>query len=72
MKLKDLQGKLSQEVVEVEKEGTKVALNGSFQVQDIVLNSQLSKENQERVLKECFREAFQKIQTLIAQKMAQL
>jgi len=71
-KLKELQSSLSQEKVESEKEGIKVVINGKMEVEEIKLNSDLSTQEQEEILKECLTEAFKKIQMLVAQKMSQM
>ena len=69
---KDLQDKLSQEKVEVEKQGTKLIMNGKLEVEEIILNSALSKEEQEKIIKECFNDGVKKIQMSAAQKMFQM
>lgn len=71
-KLKELQDSLSQEKVEIEKNGVKVVINGKMEVQEIQLNPELSKEEQENVLKDCINEAMKKIQMIAAQKMSQM
>lgn len=71
-KLKELQDSLSQEKVEVEKSGIKVVFNGKMEIEQIELNSELSKEEQEKVLQDCINEAVKKIQMIAAQKMSQM
>ena len=68
-KLKDLKDSLEKEKIEVEKQGIKIIMSGEMQVQEIKLNESLTKEEQERILKDCFNEANKKIQTIAAQKM---
>ena len=70
--LKDFRDSLSQEKEEVEKEGIKVIINGKMEIEDIQLNSDLSKEEQEKILKECFNEAVKKIQAVLTSKMSQM
>jgi len=70
--LKELRDSLSQEREEVEKEGIKVIINGKMEIEDIQINSDLSKEEQEKILKECINEAVKKIQTVLASKMSQM
>ena len=70
--LKELRDSLSQEREEIEKEGIKVIINGKMEIEDIQLNSDLSKEEQEKILKECINEAVKKIQTVLASKMSQM
>ena len=70
--LKELRDSLSQEREEVEKEGIKVIINGKMEIEDIQLNSDLSKEEQEKILKECINEAVKKIQVVLTSKMSQM
>jgi DNA-binding protein YbaB len=70
--LKDLQGALQQEKMEIEKEGTKVVINGAMQVEEIQLNRELAKEEQEKILREAINEVMKKMQMTAAQKMSQL
>jgi len=69
--LKELKDSLSQEKAEVEKSGVKVIVNGKMEIEEIQLNPNLSKEEQEKTLKECVNGAMKKIQMAIAQKMSQ-
>jgi len=70
--LKDLRDSLSQEKEEVKKEGIKVIINGKMEIEEIQLNLDLSKEEQEEILKECINEAMKKIQMVLASKMSQM
>jgi len=70
--LKELRDSFSQEKEEVEKKGIKVIINGKLEIEDIQLNSDLSKEEQEMILKECINEAVKKIQMVLASKMSQM
>ena len=67
--LKGLQNQLEQEKVEVEKNGVKIIMSGKMEIQEINLNVELTKEEQEETIKDCLNEAMKKIQTLAAQKM---
>ncbi len=67
---KAMQAALAQVKEEVEKQGVKVVLTGTMQLESVTLNPEL--ENQEQVLKECFNEAVQKIQRAAASKMSEL
>lgn len=71
-KLKEMHDIMAQEKVEIEKEGIKVILNGKLEVEEIILNPNLSKEEQENLLKQCFNEAIKKVQINIARKMSGL
>lgn len=67
--MRALQNDLAKEVAEVEKQGVKVVLNGKLELIDIKLNKELGQEEQEKLVKECFNEAMQKIQMAMAAKM---
>ncbi len=68
--IKKLRDSLSKEKIEVEKNGVKVVLNGKMEVEEIQLNSDLSKKEQEEILCQCFNEAVRKIQMILAKKMS--
>ncbi len=70
--IKKLQSALEEERVEIEKQGVKIVINGKLEVEEVVLNPQLKKEDQEAILKECFNEGIKKIQIKVAQKMANI
>jgi DNA-binding protein YbaB len=70
--LKQLQDSLSQEKTEVEKKGIRVVINGKMEVEEIQLNLDLSKEEQEETLKECINETMKKVQMAAAKKMSQI
>jgi DNA-binding protein YbaB len=67
--LKELSDSFSKEKIEIEKKGIKVIINGKMEVECIQLNSELSKEDQELILKDCLNEAVKKIQGILVQKM---
>jgi len=67
--LKEMQSELAKERIEVEKNGVKAVLNGKMEIEEIILNPELSKEEQERIVRDCVNEAMKKIQTIAAQKM---
>ena len=70
-KLKQIQDLLSREKIEVEREGVKVVLNGKMEIEKLELNSELPKERQEIILKDCFNEALSKLRRALAQKFSQ-
>ena len=70
--LKDLKDSLEKEKIEIEKNGTKITMNGRMEIEEIKLNPDLPKDEQERILKDCFNEAMKKIQMIAAQKMMQI
>ncbi len=67
-KLREVQKSLEGEEVEIEKNGTRVVLNGSLKVVSVSLNPGLEKEEQEKILTECFNEGMEKIKSSMAQK----
>lgn len=67
--LKKIQDSFKKELVAVEKNGIKVVMNGNFEVQEIVLNTNLSKEEQERNLVSCLNEAKDNIQKSLAKNL---
>lgn len=72
MQLKGLQDAIKKEKFEAEKEGIKIVINGGFNVEEIILNPALGKEQQEKILKECFNEATKKVQASMLQKFSGL
>jgi DNA-binding protein YbaB len=70
--LYQLQKELQKEKIETEEKGVKVVVNGKMEVEEVFLNSEISKEEQEKAVKDCFNEALRKIQTNLAQKMQSL
>jgi DNA-binding protein YbaB len=70
--LKQLQDSLAQQKVESEKSGTKIVMNGKMEVEEITLNPALSKEQQEKAVKDCFNDAVRKIQLHLAQTMSKM
>lgn len=67
--LKDLKSSMEDEDAAVEKQGVKVTVNGSMRVKNVELNSDLSLEEQQSLVKECTNKAFQKVQQEVAKKM---
>ena len=71
-KMKSLQKTIENEEFSSENEGVRVVINGSFQVKNISLNSALSQDKQEEILKKCLNDAFQKARLSVAQKFSQV
>ena len=69
-KMKDLQSSLAGQKEEVEKEGVRIVVNGKMEIEEVFLNPGLSKERQEKLVKECFNEAVKKIQMIAVKQMA--
>lgn len=70
--MKDLQDKLSKEQAVAEKDGVRVAVNGKMEIEEITINLALSKEQQEKAIKDCANEAIKKVQMSAAQKLFQM
>jgi DNA-binding protein YbaB len=70
--IKNLQDKLKEEKAEVEKSGIRVIVNGKMEIEEIQLNPEISKEEQEKIVKECLNEALKKVQMAAAKKMSQM
>ncbi|MDD5569475.1 MAG: YbaB/EbfC family nucleoid-associated protein [Candidatus Pacebacteria bacterium] len=71
-KLRDLDSALGNEILETEKDGIKVVINGKSEIVSIVLNSELGKDRQEQLLKECINEVCGKAKMLMAKKAAEI
>lgn len=68
--LKELQDKIKKERVETGKNGVRLVMDGTFEVIEIKLNPDLDLKTQEESIKDCLREARQKIQTALAKNFA--
>lgn len=69
--LKQMQEVLKKEEVEEEINGVKVLVNGKMEILEVSLNNDLSKEDQEKALKDCLNQAFSRIQSNLSSKMGQ-
>lgn len=71
-KARDIQNSLKTKEFNSEKEGVSIIIDGTLKIKEIKLNSELNKEKQEEILKDCFNEAMQKAQVAAAQEMSQM
>ncbi|MFA5232431.1 MAG: YbaB/EbfC family nucleoid-associated protein [Candidatus Paceibacterota bacterium] len=71
-KLKDLEDGLGRERLEEEINGVKVVVNGKAEIVSIELNQELSKEEQEEVLKECINKVSREAKMLMARKASEI
>lgn len=71
-KLKDLQDDIKKEKFDTEKNGVRVVMDGTFNVEEVSLNPNLSQAEQERAVREAFNENLSKIQSSVAQKFSGL
>jgi len=67
-----MQNALAEENIVIEKNGTKVSLNGNLEISQVSLNENLSKNSQEEILKDCLNEAIKKAQRLMAKKLQEM
>jgi DNA-binding protein YbaB len=67
--LKKLQDSFKREKTIVEREGILVEMNGNFEVENIKLNSELSSDKQQEILKKCLNDAREDIQKRMAKIM---
>lgn len=67
--LKKVQDEFKKERMTVERRGVKVIMNGNFGVEEIMLNPELSLQDQQSALKEALNEAREEIQKTLAKKM---
>lgn len=70
--MKDISRDIQNEKITAEEEGTRIVINGAFMVEEISLNSELDKERQEVVLKNCFNKAAKEAQMAVAKKFSGL
>ena len=68
-KLKKLQDEVKSQKFTAEKNGTKVVVNGSFMVEEVVLNSELDAEAQSQLIKELINDANKSAQHSMASKL---
>lgn len=69
---KKLQDELGKEIVDTEKNGIKMTMNGSQEVLKVeITNTDIlsSKEKMESAIKECTNESIKKVQNVMAKKM---
>lgn len=69
-KLRQMQSAIQQQKVEATVDGTRVVINGTFEVLEVSLNPDLSKEVQEKALVACFAQAHKNMQSTIAKSFA--
>ncbi len=71
-KLKDLESSLGKEILEKEKDGIKVVVNGRSEIVSISLNPELEKEKQEQILKDLINDAGKDAKMLMARKAVEI
>ena len=71
-KLKDLENSLGKEMIEKEKNGVHVTVNGKSEIVSISLNPELDKEKQEQSLKDSINDASREAKMLMARKASEI
>jgi len=66
--LKDLQSEIKQERFDVEKQGTKIVMNGTLEIEEVHLNAELNQEQQEKAIQDALNELIKKVQMSMAQR----
>lgn len=67
--LQKMQSELQKEEFQGEEKGVKITMNGRMEVVEVNLNDDLTKEEQEKAVKECLNGLMRKVQMAAAQKM---
>lgn len=68
-KLKALQDEAKRERFESSNNGVKVVINGTLQVEEVVLNPEISIDQQAETVKNCINDAMRNAQMSMARKM---
>ena len=66
---KTLQNMMAQESVTLERNGVKIIVNGNFEITELKINEELSKDKLESTIKEIVNDAIRKVQRIVAEKM---
>lgn len=69
---KKMQNALAGEIIEEEKNGVKVRINGNLEIISITLNSELILDRQADAVKEAINLAIKKMQKVMAQKIQEM
>lgn len=67
--LKGIQDSLLKERIGLERRGVKIIIKGNMEIEQIILNPVLEKEEQEKILKELINDANKKMQKMAFEKM---
>jgi|YelNatPaOPRAMG01_1025707.scaffolds.fasta_scaffold233900_1 DNA-binding protein YbaB len=67
--LKNLQDSFKQEKETIQKKGISVTINGTMEVERIILNPTLAQNETEEILRQCINEANHNIQKKLAKSM---
>ena len=67
--LKKMQDSFKKERATIEKRGVSITVNGNMEIEEVKLNPELSLEDQQNLVKQCFNEAKENIQKTLAKAM---
>ena len=67
--LKKMQDSFKKERLTVEKRGVSITINGNMEIEEVKLNPDLSIEEQQNAVKQCFNEAKENIQKTLAKAL---
>ena len=67
--LKKMQDSFKKERLAIEKRGVVITINGNMEIEEVKLNPELSLEEQQDVIKQCFNEAKESIQKTLAKSL---
>lgn len=70
-KLKQMKEILEKEKGTEEVKGVKITINGKMEVEEVILNPELSSDEQAAAVKQCFNQVVKKVQQKAAGKMFQ-
>jgi len=71
-KLKDLESALGKEIIEKERDGIKVVINGKSEIISITLNPEMDIKKQEELLKNCINDVSRDAKMMMAKKAAEI
>jgi DNA-binding protein YbaB len=67
--LRTLQNAIKKQRVETERDGVRIVMNGSMEIEHIHLNPSLPPEKLEKAVKDCFNTAVKELQQIIAKNI---
>lgn len=69
---KSMQEELAKETVTVDKSGIKIEMDGNMKVTSVKIDKELSHDQIQSAMADCFNEAIKKAQKMMAQKMQEM
>ncbi|RJQ31534.1 YbaB/EbfC family DNA-binding protein [Candidatus Parcubacteria bacterium] len=68
--LRKMKNAIQAESVEVEKNGVRIKINGSLNIEDISISPEAMDDSLPKTIKQCFNDAVGKMQMILAQKFS--